>query len=531
MSGFLISRSEQEAMQLWGEPGPTALDVFMATGRLERSTQPLAAALCEQLRTILEPTLKGRLQGYFRTGKRISMRRVIPFIASNYRRDKIWLRRTKPSKREYQIVVAIDNSRSMKEQGVGPMALQTLCVLCQALAQLEVGEYAVLAFGSATPRVLLPLGSGQPHANSFNWSQAGPLLRECSLALTLVHPGQLELRAVWQDERLQPGEFLVEVEYSSVQPMDGDMFHCCGAFSDLALPHVMGVEGVGVVLKSENQRLKEGARIGFLLRKFFNDEHHGCWQKRLVLDERRALVLGVPPVVGLNQVAACLSSSVAALAFLKPFAPQSQIIVTGACGAVGLAVLQLGALRGHRMLAFVRGPERAAWLAGAGLAGLPSAELAVVDTNSDWVRLAAPMCGKGELMSPESQDVCGGADGIIDAVGGEVLALAAEHLLRVRATVVSFGNAACESNERLAAAQRRLRLQVRRESVESFMATPDAAEQVQKAFELIGVYQAKAWHVASWREAQECMKEQPTWTRHQTQVKPGRIGRILLKFD
>ncbi|CAK9104053.1 unnamed protein product [Durusdinium trenchii] len=157
-------RSEHEAMQLWGE--------------LERSTSPLAAALCEQLRTILEPTLKGRLQGYFRTGKRISMRRVIPFIASNYRRDKIWLRRTKPSKREYQIVVAIDNSRSMKECSVGPIALQTLCVLCQALAQLEVGEYAVLAFGSASPRVLLPLGSGQPHANSFNWTQAGPLLRE-----------------------------------------------------------------------------------------------------------------------------------------------------------------------------------------------------------------------------------------------------------------------------------------------------------------------------------------------------------------
>lgn len=90
-----------------------------------------------------DTSTKGRLQGYFRTGKRISMRRaglsdtclsaawnswtslffplssssldqwiateklfqslqVIPFIASNYRRDKIWLRRTKPSKREYQ---------------------------------------------------------------------------------------------------------------------------------------------------------------------------------------------------------------------------------------------------------------------------------------------------------------------------------------------------------------------------------------------------------------------------------------------
>jgi midasin len=145
---------------------------------LEGCTTPLAAALCEQLRTILEPTLKGRLQGFYRTGKRISMRRVIPFIASNYRRDKIWLRRTKPSKREYQIIVALDNSRSMNECGVGPMALQTLCIVCQALAQLEVGEYAVLAFGSTTPRVLLPLGAGRPHTAAFGWEQARSLIAE-----------------------------------------------------------------------------------------------------------------------------------------------------------------------------------------------------------------------------------------------------------------------------------------------------------------------------------------------------------------
>merc|ERR1711865_95414 len=66
----------------------------------------------------------------------------------------------------------------MHECGVGPMALQTLCTLCQALSQLEVGEYAVLAFGSSTPRVLLPLGGGQPHATSFGWKQAAPLLAE-----------------------------------------------------------------------------------------------------------------------------------------------------------------------------------------------------------------------------------------------------------------------------------------------------------------------------------------------------------------
>lgn len=75
-------------------------------------------------------------------------------------------------------MVAIDNSRSMHECGVEPMALQTLCVVCQALAQLEVGEYAVLSFGSTEPRVLLPLGTGLPHGAAFNWEQAGPLLAE-----------------------------------------------------------------------------------------------------------------------------------------------------------------------------------------------------------------------------------------------------------------------------------------------------------------------------------------------------------------
>ena len=41
------------------------------------------------------------------------MRKVIPYIASQFRKDKIWLRRTKPSKREYQICLAVDDSSSM----------------------------------------------------------------------------------------------------------------------------------------------------------------------------------------------------------------------------------------------------------------------------------------------------------------------------------------------------------------------------------------------------------------------------------
>lgn len=43
------------------------------------------------------------------------MRKVIPYIASQFRKDKIWLRRTKKSKRKYQIIMAVDDSSSMTD--------------------------------------------------------------------------------------------------------------------------------------------------------------------------------------------------------------------------------------------------------------------------------------------------------------------------------------------------------------------------------------------------------------------------------
>ena len=70
--------------------------------RFEALTAPLASELCEQLRLILEPPLAARMQGDYRTGKRLNMRKIIPYLASDFRRDKIWLRRSKPSVRRYQ---------------------------------------------------------------------------------------------------------------------------------------------------------------------------------------------------------------------------------------------------------------------------------------------------------------------------------------------------------------------------------------------------------------------------------------------
>ncbi|WOL06186.1 midasin isoform X3 [Canna indica] len=115
--------------------------------RYEVLTTQLSQELAEQLRLVMEPTLASKLQGDYRTGKRINMKKVIPYIASHFRKDKIWLRRTKPNKRNYQVVVAIDDSRSMSESQCGSAAIEALVTVCRAMSQLEIGQFAVASFG------------------------------------------------------------------------------------------------------------------------------------------------------------------------------------------------------------------------------------------------------------------------------------------------------------------------------------------------------------------------------------------------
>ena len=100
-------------------------------------TTDLSNRLTEQLRLLLEPTKASKLTGDFKTGKRINMRKVIPFIASNYRKDKIWLRRSKPSQREYQVMLVIDDSQSMKQNNADTITFKTLAMIGTSLSQVR----------------------------------------------------------------------------------------------------------------------------------------------------------------------------------------------------------------------------------------------------------------------------------------------------------------------------------------------------------------------------------------------------------
>ncbi|KAF5200410.1 Midasin [Thalictrum thalictroides] len=127
--------------------GDIEIDATKLWRRYEQITARLSQELAEQLRLVMEPTLASKLQGDYKTGKRINMKKVIAFIASHYRKDRIWLRRTRPNKRDYQVVVAVDDSRSMSESHCGDVAIESLVTVCRAMSQLEVGQLAVASYG------------------------------------------------------------------------------------------------------------------------------------------------------------------------------------------------------------------------------------------------------------------------------------------------------------------------------------------------------------------------------------------------
>ncbi|ETS75706.1 hypothetical protein PFICI_12650 [Pestalotiopsis fici W106-1] len=129
-------RDFEESMQQWTS--------------FQSKTNPLSLSLTSQLRLILTPSQSTKLSGSYRTGKRLNIKRIIPYIASSYKRDKIWMRRAIPTKRSYQILLCVDDSKSMGESSSGTLALESLVMVSRALTMLEVGQVGVLGFGANT---------------------------------------------------------------------------------------------------------------------------------------------------------------------------------------------------------------------------------------------------------------------------------------------------------------------------------------------------------------------------------------------
>ena len=178
-----LRRKLEEDIVKWNENGKNLVDSQQVWRTCCNLTRDLSFDLCEQLRLILEPTLATKLKGDYRTGKRLNMRKVIPYIASQFKKDKIWMRRTRPSKRTYQIMLSIDDSKSMAESKSIQLAYQSLALISKALSQLEAGDISVVSFGQEV-KLLHPFEkpfsdeAGAAVVNRFTFDQDGTHVKE-----------------------------------------------------------------------------------------------------------------------------------------------------------------------------------------------------------------------------------------------------------------------------------------------------------------------------------------------------------------
>lgn len=62
-------------------------------------------------------------RGDYRSGKRLNMRRLISYIASDFRKNRIWMRRTRRAQRNYQVLIAVDDSASMLDRNLRLVSL------------------------------------------------------------------------------------------------------------------------------------------------------------------------------------------------------------------------------------------------------------------------------------------------------------------------------------------------------------------------------------------------------------------------
>ncbi|PIC35238.1 hypothetical protein B9Z55_014659 [Caenorhabditis nigoni] len=170
---------------------------------MSRTVGMLAAELAENLRLILEPQRANKMQGDYRSGKRLNMRRLIPYIASEYRKDRIWMRRTKRAQREYQIMIAVDDSESMNENGIHQSTCESVCIVEDALRRCDAGRVSVCSFG-ANVETIIPFGEASASSSIEMLKQMTFSQKKTDLLLLLKNAKQQldEIRTATSEQML-----------------------------------------------------------------------------------------------------------------------------------------------------------------------------------------------------------------------------------------------------------------------------------------------------------------------------------------
>ncbi|CRH03807.1 dynein-related AAA-type ATPase, putative [Plasmodium relictum] len=117
--------------------------------QINNETEMISSQLCEQLKIILEPTVRNKYEGDYKSGKKLNIKKLVNYFASDFRNSKIWKRKTKLNKRDYNILIAIDNTKSMKINNIQKMTLNAIFLVAKAFEKLNVGKIGICSFGES----------------------------------------------------------------------------------------------------------------------------------------------------------------------------------------------------------------------------------------------------------------------------------------------------------------------------------------------------------------------------------------------
>ena len=213
----------------------------------------------------------------------------------------------------------------------------------------------------------------------------------------------------------RPGQVRLRLSHRSINP--SDLLTVSGEYGRLPrLPATPGNEAVGRVdaLGPGVEGLSVGARVVPL-------GAGGTWCESVVADAAR--LVPVPDAVGDAAAAQFIVNPVTAWVMLEEelkLKPGDWLVQTAAGSTLGRLVIQLGRLRGHRTINLVRRREQVDELLALG------ADAAFVATGDEVVAQIKALTGGR------------GADGALDAVGGETGAMALRGL-RPGGTLLVYG--------------------------------------------------------------------------------------------
>lgn len=207
----------------------------------------------------------------------------------------------------------------------------------------------------------------------------------------------------FEDPAPARGEAVLQLSYAALNP--ADRYTAEGQYpARPQMPHILGRDGVGVVTAIGAD--VEGVRVGekrIIVRSEIGVSRRGTFAEKVAVPVES--LVPVPPGWTDQQAAGATLVYLTAWQSITQWADlpnQSVVLVSGASGGVGVAVVHLAGAMGHTVIGLSRSPEKSVELLRQG------ATMALDPTDPSWVRKLKDSLGKRRV------------DLAIDNIGGEL---------------------------------------------------------------------------------------------------------------